>query len=118
MADVNEIKFSGTVEKMQAVTTKTGTSMTRWLLKVGQNRFKCVAFKNLADAMLQCNDGDRISVTGTGSINSWKDDKDHWHNDFQVTAWSVENDRQKINYDKANIAKHEQQPATQPQQQR
>lgn len=102
MADINEIHFSGTIERLQAVTTKTGNPMARWLLSVGRDKFKCACFGNLADAVLQCHDGDRITVNGSGSINSWKDAEDHWHNDFQVTVWTVEIDGQQINYQKAD----------------
>ena len=48
MADTNEIRFSGTIERLQSVNTRTGKSMATWLLKVGQDRFKCVCFGNLA----------------------------------------------------------------------
>jgi len=96
----NEIKFTGTIERLQPVKTRTGNSMAMWLLQVGRDRFKCVAFKNVAEAVLQLNNGDKISVTGTGSINSWQDDEGHWHNDFQVSCWSVEIAGEKIVYDK------------------
>ena len=77
--------------------------MATLLLKVGQDKFKIVAFKNVADAILKCSDGDRISVTGSGSINSWKDNEDHWHNDFQCTAWSCEINDQVIEYENCLI---------------
>jgi hypothetical protein len=99
MSEANKVEFTGTIEKLQSVTTKTGTSMTRWLIKVGQDRFKCVCFGNLADAVLH----DRISLTGSGGINSWQDQDEHWHNDFQVTAWAVEIDGKIISYQKADI---------------
>ena len=102
MADINEIKFSGTIERLQSITTRTGKPMSTWLLKVGQDRFKCVCFGNLADTVLQCRDGDQISLTGTGGINSWKDNEGHWHNDFQLTCWAVEIDGQQISYQKAD----------------
>lgn len=105
MTNINEIRFSGTAERLQAITTKSGNSMATLLLKVGHDKFKVVAFKNVADALLRCNDGDQISITGKGSINSWKDNEGHWHNDFQVTAWAAEIDGQQISYQKANADK-------------
>ena len=74
--------------------------MASLLLKLGQDKFKCVAFKNVADAILKCSDGDQISVAGSGSIKSWKDNEDHWHNDFQLSAWKCEINGQTIEYEK------------------
>ncbi len=88
--DINEIRFSGIIERLKSVNTQTGTSMAALLLKVSQDKFKCVAFKNVADAILKCSDGDKIRITGSGSINSWKDNEERWRNDFQVSAWEVE----------------------------
>ena len=98
----NKVEFSGSIERLRSIQTKTGNSMASWLLKVGQDKFKCVAFKNVAEAILQCQDGDKISVSGTGSINSWKDDKEYWHNDFQLTAWFAEINEQMVQYEKTN----------------
>ncbi len=100
MPDINEIRFSGIIERLKSVNTKTGTTMVTLLLKVGQDRFKVTAFKNVAQAILECSDGDQISVTGTGSINSWKDKKENWHNDFQVSCWTVEINGTSIQYKK------------------
>jgi single-stranded DNA-binding protein len=96
----NKVEFSGSIERLKSIQTKTGNTMASWLLKVGQDKFKCVAFKNVAEAVLQCKDGDKISVSGTGSINSWEDDKEHWNNDFQLTAWLVEIDERLVEYEK------------------
>jgi single-stranded DNA-binding protein len=100
MSDINEIRFSGTIERLKSVATKTGTSMATLLLKVGQDKFKCVAFKNVADAILELSDGDQLSVAGSGSINSWKDNEDHWRNDFQLSAWKCEINGKTIEYEK------------------
>jgi len=104
MSDINEIRLSGTLERLTKVKTKTGVTMATFLLKVGKDRFKVACFKNVATAILKCGDSARISVTGSGSINSWKDNDDRWHNDFQVTAWGVEIQGNNIAY------KKEQQP--------
>ena len=98
--EINQIRFAGTIERLQQVRTRTGTTMARWLLQVGRDKFKCVAFKNVAEAVLQLNNGDRISITGTGSINSWQDGEGHWHNDFQASCWAVEIAGEKIVYNK------------------
>ncbi len=37
MPDINEIRFFGTIERLNPVNTKTGTTMVTLLLKVGQD---------------------------------------------------------------------------------
>ena len=98
--DKNECKFSGKIERLQEVNTNSGTRMARWLLHVGQDHFRCVAFRNVAEEVLQCIDGDRLTVTGSGAINSYEVGG-HWRNDFQVSAWTVEIDGRVVVYEKA-----------------
>ena len=50
--------------------------------------------------VLPCSNRDKISVTGSGSINSWKDNEDRWHNDFQLSVWEVESDGSSVKYEK------------------
>jgi single-stranded DNA-binding protein len=100
MGEINEVRFSGTIERLKSVNTKKGTTMITLLLKVGQDRFKVVAFKNVADAILRCSDGDQISVAGSGSINSWKDNEGRYRNDFQLSVWKCEINGQTIEYQK------------------
>ena len=106
MNDINEVKFGGKIDRLKQVSTKNGIHMATLLLIVGIDKFKCVGFKNIADTLLACKDGEHILVTGTGSINSWKDDGDSWHNDFQVTAWQVEVAGKTIAYDKGKSSSH------------
>ena len=106
MKDINEVKFGGKIDRLKRIDTKSGTPMVTFLLAVGKDKFKCVGFKNIADSLLAYKDGDHILVTGTGSINSWKDDGDSWHNDFQVTAWQVEVAGKTIAYDKGKSSSH------------
>jgi single-stranded DNA-binding protein len=98
--ETNKIEFTGTIERLQPIQTKTGSQMARWFLKVGQDRFGCVAFGNVAENLLACGEGDEISITGTGKINSWKTEDGNWRNDFQVSAWSCEINGQTIKYEK------------------
>ncbi len=101
MKDFNEVKLIGTIERLQSVETKTGKPMASWLLRVQSNKFKCLAFGNLAETVLRCSEGERIGVAGSGSISNWKDNDGQWHNDFQVSAWSVGIDGQEIAYNKS-----------------
>ena len=91
--ETNRIEFTGTIGRLKSVNTKSGVSMATLLLK-------CVAFKNVADAILRCSDGDLVSVAGSGSINSWKDKEERWHNDFQLSVWEVEINDTCIKYEK------------------
>lgn len=96
----NRIEFSGVIEKLQSIDTKTGVAMSSLLLKVGTDKFRCVAFKNISEALLHCREGDELNVVGTGSINSWEYNEDRWHNDFQLTIWEVEIDGNITKYEK------------------
>jgi len=111
---INEVKFSGKIDRLKKVDTKTGTSMATLLLTVGRDSFKCVGFKNIADTLLSCKDGDHILVTGSGSINSWKDQDDRWHNDFQLTVWTVEVAGGTVVYDKGKSSSHKRADTRQP----
>lgn len=53
MSDVNDIKSSGTIEPLQPINTKSRTPMAKWMLRVGQDLFKCVA---LAHGQLKLTD--------------------------------------------------------------
>lgn len=106
MNDINEVKFSGKIDRLKKVDTKTGTSMATLLLAVGKDSFKCLGFKNIADTLLSCKDGDNILVTGSGSINSWKDQDERLHNDFQLTVWAVEVAGETVVYDKGKSSSH------------
>ncbi len=100
MTDINEIRFSGTILILQSINTKSGVTMATLLLEVSQDKFKCVAFKNVAEAILRLRGADQISVAGSGSINSWKDNQGHWHNDFQLSVWECEIDGKVTQYKK------------------
>jgi hypothetical protein len=88
----NRIEYTGAIERLREIPTKTGVQMAKWFLKVGEHRFQCVAFGNLATTVLVAGEGKEIGVVGQGAINSWKTEDGTWRNDFQVTAWGVEID--------------------------
>ncbi len=108
MKGKNEITFSGKTSMLREIKTKTGSTMTTFFLQVGKDRFKIVAFGSVAKAILFLKDGDFIECTGTGSINSWKDNEDRWHNDFQLSAWSVIIDEVETVHQKAKNIKPDQ----------
>jgi len=99
-SDTNECRLSGTIDRLKAITTKTGKPMAEILLRVRQDRFRVIAFGNVAEAMLaHARSGDRLNVTGSLTASSWQDDAGEWKYSFGVTAWTVElNDGEKVNY--------------------
>jgi single-stranded DNA-binding protein len=97
----NRIEFTGTVERFRSIPTKTGVQMAKFLLKVGDSRFGCVAFGNLAAVVLAAGEGKEIGLVGQGAINSWKTDDGAWRNDFQVAVWSVEIDGVATHFEKS-----------------
>jgi hypothetical protein len=97
----NRIELTGTIERLRSVATKLGTPMAKWLIKVGDSRFGCVAFANLAAVVLAAGEGKEIGIIGQGEINSWRTDDSAWRNDFQVTAWSVEIDGVASHFEKS-----------------
>ena len=70
----NRVEFTGTIERLQQITTKTGNPMARFLLAVGQDKFRVVAFGNLVESIMAAGEGAQVGVTGPGSINSWQTD--------------------------------------------
>ncbi|WP_319585291.1 OB-fold nucleic acid binding domain-containing protein [uncultured Desulfobulbus sp.] len=97
---INETKLAGTVDRIRPISTKTGATMCEVILKIRQDRFRVTAFKNVAESILsRISAGDRLSVTGTLSPSSWKDESTgEWRNSFAVQAWAVEIDGEKITY--------------------
>jgi hypothetical protein len=96
----NRIEFTGAVERLREVPTRSGVMMAKWFLKVGEHRFQCVAFGNLATSVLVAGEGKEIGVVGSGSINSWKTEDGVWSNDFEVTAWCIEVDGVTTSFEK------------------
>lgn len=88
----NRIELSGTIDRLREIQTRTGSRMAKFIIKVGEHRFQCVAFGNLATTVLVAGEGKEIGVVGSGAINSWKTEDGTWRNDFQVTSWCAEID--------------------------
>jgi len=99
MKDQNEVKLSGTINRLKPITTSTGTPMAEALLQVDKYQFRVTALGNLAEGILaKAQDGDRLGVTGTLTANSWQDKDGQWRNSFCVTAWLVEIHGEKLAY--------------------
>lgn len=111
----NRVEFTGSIERLQQITTKTGKPMARFLLVVGQDKFRVVAFGNLVEVIMAAGEGAQVGITGTGSINSWQTDDGAWRNDFQATAWAVEIDGETVAYQKPQAAQQNPQKGRQAQ---
>lgn len=100
--DTNECRLSGAVERIKPVRTRTGQAMAEIILKVRQDKFRVTAHGNVADHLLSsCGHGDRLSITGTLSTSSWRDEvTGEWRNSFAVTAWAAEIHGDKIAFER------------------
>jgi len=90
--DANECRLTGAIDRTRKIPTKTGAPMAEVLLKVRQDRFRVVCHGNVAEHLLvAAGPGDRLSITGTLTVSSWKDESTgEWRNSFSVTAWCAE----------------------------
>ncbi|MGD9506463.1 MAG: single-stranded DNA-binding protein [Syntrophobacteraceae bacterium] len=106
MKDQNEVRLTGTIDKTRRIATKTGAPMAEVILTVRQDRFRITAFGNVAEHLLaRANAGDRLSVTGSLSVSSWKDETTgEWRNSFAVQAWGVELHGEKVSYERKQQA--------------
>jgi len=104
MNDINEVRLAGTIDRVKAISTKTGNPMAEILLKVRQDSFRVTAFGNLAERILaDAHQGQRLSVSGTLATSSWKDETSgDWRNSFSVTAWAAELAGEKISHQRAD----------------
>ncbi len=105
MADINEIKLSGTINKFYRLKTKAGGPMVKMLLKVGKDTFWVLGYGNVASAITALKEGDELAISGTAQMNNWRDEAGDWHNDFNAVAWAVEIDGQQVKYKKSEPAK-------------
>jgi len=92
MSDTNECRLSGTIDRLKAITTKTGKPMAEILLRVRQDRFRVTAHGNVAEHILaEATEGARLAVSGSLSVSNWKDEgTGEWKNSFAVTAWAAQ----------------------------
>lgn len=105
--DTNEVRLTGTIERIRRIETKTGAAMCEIILKVRQDRFRVTAHGNVAEHLLAaCGPSDRLTVTGTLSVSSWKDETTgEWKNSFAVTAWGCEVHGDKVSYQRNQAAR-------------
>ena len=113
MAEQNEVRLTGSIDRVKRINTKTGSNMAEVLLQVRKDRFRIVAFGNLADFILtHGKPGEVLGVTGTLATSSWKDEATgEWRNSVEVTAWVADLDGRQEAYQRKQRAA---QPSTGP----
>ena len=88
MKDLNEFRFSGTVERFDRIATKTGTPMVAFLAMCWKERIRIVAFKDLAE-QTKLAAGDRVEVSGHVQSNSWTDKQGQPRSGWQCIASEI-----------------------------
>jgi single-stranded DNA-binding protein len=91
--DVNECRFTGTVEGFTVVNTKTGTPMIRFFLACNKERIAVVAFKGLADAT-RLTDGEEVSIIGAIQQTAWEGKDGVKRYSFQIIATRINDNEQ------------------------
>jgi len=72
MRDLNEFRFSGTVQRFDRIQTNTGTAMVSFSVMCWKERIRTIAFKALAD-QTELSPGDWVEVRGHIQSTSWTD---------------------------------------------
>ncbi len=98
--DTNEVRLTGTIERIKPITTRTGAVMVEIILKVRQDRFRVVGHGNVAEHLLMAaGPDDRLSLTGSVQASNWKDESTgEWRNSFSIVAWAVELHGNKVSF--------------------
>ncbi|KGO35173.1 hypothetical protein JT06_03835 [Desulfobulbus sp. Tol-SR] len=88
MKDMNEFRFSGTVERFDRIQTKTGTPMVALAVMCWRERIRTVAFKSIAE-QTTLNPGDRVKCRGHIQSTSWTDQNGQQRTGWQVVAHEI-----------------------------
>lgn len=88
MRDLNEFRFSGTVQRFDRIQTKTGTAMVSFSVMCWKERIRTVAFKALAE-QTELSPGDWLEVRGHIQSTSWTDQHGQQRTGWQVVAHEI-----------------------------
>ncbi|MBB5347185.1 single-stranded DNA-binding protein [Desulfoprunum benzoelyticum] len=88
MRDLNEFRFSGTVQRFDRIQTKTGMAMVSFSVLCWKERIRNVAFKALAE-QTELSPGDRIEVRGHIQSTEWQDKDGNRRTGWQVIAHEI-----------------------------
>lgn len=86
--DINEFRFTGTVEQFKRIETKTGTPMISFIVTCWREKIRAVAFKELAK-QTELAPGDRVEVRGSIQSTSWTDQTGQQRSGWQVIAHEI-----------------------------
>ena len=89
MKDMNEFRFSGTVERFDRIATKTGTPMVAFTVLCWRERIRAVAFKDMAE-QTELAPGDRVECCGHIQSTSWTDQNGQQRSGWQVIAHEID----------------------------
>jgi single-stranded DNA-binding protein len=85
MRDLNEFRFSGTVQRFDRIQTNTGTAMVSFSVMCWKERIRTIAFKALAD-QTELSPGDWVEVRGHIQSTSWTDKHGQLRTGWQCIA--------------------------------
>jgi single-stranded DNA-binding protein len=106
MSDINKCELSGSIDRLKAVSTKSGNPMATFSLRCKDSWFRITTFGNLADHILaNAQSGDRVALQGSLTSDRWQGEDGTWNNSFGVTAWAVELHGQQVAYQRARQTK-------------
>jgi single-stranded DNA-binding protein len=86
--DKNHFEFTGTVERFQQITTKSGRLMIAGSVRCWRETIRCIAFGDLAETT-DLQRGDRVEVVGRIQSNAWTDGNGQQRNGWQVVADTI-----------------------------
>jgi single-stranded DNA-binding protein len=75
MYDLNDCRFTGTVQQIRPIQTQSGIPMVQFRIQCWRETIRCVAFKELANQIVEYyQTGDRIELRGRIQSSNWEQD--------------------------------------------
>ncbi|KAB2891403.1 MAG: single-stranded DNA-binding protein [Desulfobulbaceae bacterium] len=86
--DINEFRFTGSVEQFRRITTRAGSPMISFSARCGKETIRAIAFGRTA-GQAELSKGEYIEVTGRVQSNSWTDQDGQQRYGWQVVAETI-----------------------------
>ena len=90
--DINSCRFSGKVQDIKQLNTKTGNPMTSFRLQCWRENIRCVGWGEIAGQMLSFRDGDRVEIAGKIQSSNWSKDDGTKVYSYQVIVDEIKAD--------------------------